>query len=119
MAHAAAGAVDEGHLPRRCQAHEMPIQLCPVGCVGREEGPTPLPSPMSDVRPLHDLEAEGNGMRTTPTTSLFAGEGKFCFAPCDDQQAGRECDCTRRIAAEVKEATRRALASFATDEAAS
>ena len=53
------------------------------------------------------------------TGSLFAGEGKFCFAPCDDQRAGRECDCTRRIAAEVKEATRRALASFATDEAAS
>jgi hypothetical protein len=48
--------------------------------------------------------------------SLFASQpiDRWCLAPCPEQLAVGECDCTRRIAGEVEEATKRALASFST-----
>jgi len=56
-------------------------------------------------------------MRTTPTGSLFPPRtlDRYYLAPCAEQLTEGSCDCTRRIAREVEEATRRALASFATD----
>ena len=41
---------------------------------------------------------------------------RYCLAPCVEQLTEGECDCTRRIAREVEEATRRAIASFGDDE---